>query len=181
MGSKWRIPSHSYIPWTPDSIGSHALTVVAADWNGNQVASAPVNVTVVVMHPPTVTVTSPADGAHFTVETLPPLRAEAGDPDGIVTNLVLELDGAALGETNGMALELPATNVLGGWHTVLARATDNDGLTTASTAVSFFIERGEDASLPVPEQLVAQTFSATEIRLNWLPLPTNTTGQQRSR
>jgi VCBS repeat-containing protein len=164
----------SYIPWTPNSTGSHALTVVAADWNGHRVASAPVNVTVVEMHPPTVTVTSPADGIHFTVETLPPLSAEASDSDGMVTNLVLELDGTVLGETNGTTLELPAINVLGGWHTVLARATDNDSLTTASTAVSFFIERSEDANLPVPEELVAQAVSATEIRLNWLPLPTNT-------
>jgi hypothetical protein len=162
------------IPWTPNTTGSHALTVVAVDWNGNRVASAPVNVAVVVMHPPTVTVTSPTDGAHFTVETLPPLSAEASDSDGIVTNLVLELDGVVLGETNGPTLELSATNVLGGWHTVLARATDNDGLTTASTAVSFFIERSEDASLPVPAQLAARAVSATVIRLTWLPLPTST-------
>ena len=129
---------------------------MAADWNGNQVASAPVTVAVVEMHPPTVTVTSPADGIHYTVETLPPLRAEAVDLDGIVTNLTLELDGVVLGETNGSTLELPATNILGGWHTVLARATDNDGLTTASTRVSFFIERSVDANLPVPAQLAAQ-------------------------
>jgi hypothetical protein len=154
----------SYIPWTPGSIGSHALTIVAADWNGNQITSAPVNVTVVEMHPPTVTVTSPADGIHFTAETLPPLGAAASDSDGTVTNLTLELDGTALGKTNGTTLELPATNILGGWHTVLARATDNDGLTTASTAVSFFIERSEDASLPVPDQFMAETVSAAEIR-----------------
>jgi VCBS repeat-containing protein len=164
----------SYIPWTPGSIGSHQLTAVAADWNGHRVASAPVNVSVVEMHPPTVTVTSPADGIHFTAETLPPLVAAASDLDGIVTNLTLELDGTMLGETNGTTLELSATNVLGGWHTVIAHATDNDGLTTASTAVSFFIERSEDASLPVPAQLAAQAVSATEIRLGWQSLPTNT-------
>jgi hypothetical protein len=163
-----------YIPWIPASTGSHTLAVVAADWNGNRVMSAPVNVAVVVMHPPTVTVTSPADGIHFTVETLPPLVAAASDPDGIVTNLTLELDGTALGETNGATLELSATNILGGWHTVVARATDNDGLVGSSSTVSFFIERSEDASLPVPAQFAAEAVSATEIRLNWQPLPTNT-------
>jgi hypothetical protein len=71
-------------------------------------------------------------------------------------------------------LELSVTNILGGWHSVLARATDNDGLTTVSTVVSFFIERSEDANLPVPAQFVAQAASATEIQLTWLPLPTNT-------
>jgi hypothetical protein len=164
----------SYISWTPSSIGSHQLTAVAADWNGNWVTSAPVNVAVVVMYPPTVTVTSPADGIHYTAETLPPLGAAASDSDGIVTNLTLELDGVVLGTTNGATLELPAPNILGGWHSVLARATDNDGLTTASTAVTFFIERSEDADLPVPAQFVAQAVSATEIRLTWLPLSTNT-------
>ena len=164
----------SYIPWTPGSIGSHQLTAVAADWNGNRVMSAPVNVTVVEMHPPTVTVTSPADGIHFTAETLPPLGAAASDSDGMVTNLTLELDGMVLGETNGTTLELSATNILGGWHTIIARATDNDGLTSASAAVSFFIERSEDANLPVPAQFVAQAASATEIQLNWQPLSTNT-------
>jgi hypothetical protein len=164
----------SYISWIPDSIGGHQLTAVAADWNGNWVTSAPVNVAVVEMHPPTVTVTSPADGIHYTTEILPPLGATASDSDGIITNLTLELDGVVLGTTNGATLELPATNILGGWHSVLARATDNDGLTTASTAVSFFIERSEDASLPVPAQLAAQAASATEIQLTWQPLPTNT-------
>ena len=164
----------SYIPWTPNSTGSHQLIAVAADWNGNRVTSASVNVTVVVMHPPAVTVTSPADGSHFTAETLPPLAAAASDSDGIITNLILELDGAVLGETNGAVLELPATNILGGWHTVVARATDNDDLTGVSSAVSFFIERSEDANLPVPAQFVAQAISATEIRLGWQPLPTNT-------
>ena len=166
----------SYISWTPSSIGSHQLTAVAADWNGNWVTSAPVNVAVVVMYPPTVTITSPADGIHYTAETLPPLSATASDSDGIITNLTLELDGVVLGTTNGTTLELSATNILGGWHSVLARATDNDGLTTASTAVSFFIERSEDANLPVPAQLAAQAVSATEIQLTWLPLPTNTPG-----
>jgi hypothetical protein len=164
----------SYIPWIPSSIGSHQLTAVAADWNGNWVTSAPVNVAVVVMSPPTVTVTSPTDGIHFTAETLPPLSATASDSDGIVTNLTLELDGVVLGATNGVTLELSVTNILGGWHSVLARATDNDGLTTVSTVVSFFIERSEDANLPVPAQFVAQAASATEIQLTWLPLPTNT-------
>ncbi len=164
----------SYISWTPATTGNHALTVAAADWNGNRVTSAPVTVTVVEMHPPTVTVTSPADGVHYTVETLPPLHAEAADADGTVTNLTLELDGAVLGNTNGATLDLSATNILGGWHTVLARATDNDGLTSASASVSFFIERSVDASLPVPDQLAAEALSATEIQLTWLPLPTNT-------
>jgi hypothetical protein len=164
----------SYIPWIPGSIGSLQLTAVAADWNGNRVMSAPVNVMVVEMHPPTVMVTSPADGIHFTVETLPPLAAAASDSDGVVTNLTLELDGMVLGETNGTTLELSATNILGGWHTVIARATDNDGLTSASAAVSFFIERSEDANLPVPAQFVAQAASATEIQMNWQPLPINT-------
>ena len=165
---------NSYIPWTPGSAGTHQLTVVAADWNGNGVTSAPVNVTVVEMHPPTVTITSPADGMHFNAETLPPFGAQASDSDGIVTNLTLELDGLTLGETNGTILELPAINVLGGWHTVLARATDNDGLTGVSTTISFFIDRSEDTSLPVPAQLVAQASSAMEIQLTWQPLPTNT-------
>lgn len=49
----------SYISWIPYFIGIHQLTAVAADWNGNWVTSAPVNVAVVVMYPPTVTVTSP--------------------------------------------------------------------------------------------------------------------------
>jgi len=173
-GNKVADSLDSYIPWTPASTGSHTLAVVAADWNGNRVASAPVNVTVVEMHPPTVTVTSPADGIHFTAETLPPLGAAASDSDGTVTNLTLELDGTMLGETNGTTLELSATNILGGWHTVLARATDNDGLVGSSSAVSFFIERSEDASLPVPDQFMAETVSAAEIRLGWQSLPTNT-------
>jgi hypothetical protein len=165
---------NSYIPWTPTNTGSHTLTVLAADWNSNRVTSAPVTVAAVEMHPPAVAVTVPADGSQFTIETLPAIRAVASDPDGAVTNLEIELDGKLLGRTNGNHLELPATDVLGGWHTVLARATDIDNLTTASAAVSFFIERSEDASLPVPDSLTAEPLSDAEIQLTWQPLPANT-------
>jgi hypothetical protein len=163
----------SFIPWTPDLTGNHTLTVIAADWNSDRVASAPVNAMVVEMHPPMVTIAAPSDGFHYTVETLPPLTATASDPDGTVTNLVLEWDGTVLEATNGATLEFSATNISGGWHTVLARATDNDGLTTVSTNVSFFIERGQDGNLQVPQQFAAEALSAAEIRLSWAPLPTN--------
>ncbi|HTY87092.1 MAG TPA: M36 family metallopeptidase [Candidatus Acidoferrum sp.] len=165
----------SYIPWTPVAIGDHSLTAVAADWNSNRVISAPVTVTIVEMHPPIATVTSPADGIHYAVETLPLLHAEATDSDGTVTNLTLELDGAVMGKTNNTVLELSVTNISGGWHSVLARATDNDGLTGVSTGVSFFIDRSVDVNLPVPQKLAADALSANTIRLAWLPAATNIT------
>jgi subtilisin family serine protease len=84
--------------------------------------------------PPTVTMTSPADGASFTAPANVVLTATATDPDGSVTQVSF-YEGATLIATDTIApYSVTWNSVPVGAHTVTARATDNAGATASASA-----------------------------------------------
>ena len=85
--------------------------------------------------PPTVSITSPTNGASYTAPAVIPINADASDPDGSVTNVAF-FDGATfLGGTNQTPYTVTAS--LGaGTHPLTAVATDNLGLSATSSVVS---------------------------------------------
>src|SRR5262249_38148605 len=85
--------------------------------------------------PPTVTITSPTNGASFTAPAIVPITATASDSDGIVSN-VFFFDGTTpLGGTNNPPYTVTAT-LATGTHPLTAVATDNDGLSATSSVVN---------------------------------------------
>jgi plastocyanin/glucose/arabinose dehydrogenase len=88
--------------------------------------------------PPTVSITSPANGASFTAPAVVPITANAADSDGSVTNVAF-FDGATLlGQTNQAPYNVTAT-LAAGSHGLTAVATDNGGLSTTSAVVSVIV------------------------------------------
>jgi len=160
-----------YVAWTPAALGQHTLQVFANDRFGQRVGSAPITVTVAVLHPPTVALITPTNGATFAFGSVASWQAQASDSDGAVTNLVLEWDGQPLAQTNGVVLEMGWTNASAGWHWLVARATD-DTAQTASTSVRYFVLRPENPELVAPSSLSAESVSSTEIKLTWPRAPT---------
>jgi glucose/arabinose dehydrogenase/plastocyanin len=97
--------------------------------------TASVSVTASANQPPTVSITSPANGASFTAPAVVPISANASDPDGSVTNVTF-FDGATfLGDTNQTPYTVTAT-FGAGVHPLTAVATDNLGLSATSAVVS---------------------------------------------
>lgn len=98
--------------------------------------------------PPTVSIITPTNDAPVWVCASSPITATASDPDGSVTKLEIFLggiNGTKLGEqsfslsTNGAPVTMSIswkTNVLGVTNTFVARATDNSGAQTVSSAVT---------------------------------------------
>lgn len=86
--------------------------------------------------PPTVAITSPANGA--TVSATTPVQIVASDDQGLVS-LALTLDGEALqskvvaGKNATWAYQWDTTTVENGLHWLTVTATDNDGLTAPAT------------------------------------------------
>ncbi len=163
----------SYYSWTPTQLGGHALQAVALTSDGDSIASPIVNVTVAKMSPPVVNILSPTNGQLFTSGTVPVVNAQATDSDAPITNLTLTLDSAILDQTSAAALAVATTNITSGWHEAVAQATDNNGLSASSAVISFFVDRGENEALPVPDQLAVTALSATQIQLSWSPIATN--------
>ena len=112
------------------------LSVVFTSWGGSsggfsylRSTPAPAN------QPPSVALTSPANGAVFTAPASVPLAATATDPDGSVTNVAF-FDGATwLGSTNNPPYAVTAV-LAAGSHPLTAVATDNLGLTATSSVVT---------------------------------------------
>jgi glucose/arabinose dehydrogenase len=88
--------------------------------------------------PPTVSITSPTNGATFTAPAVVPITADASDPDGTVTNVVF-FDGInILGQTNNTPYAITNTFSAGS-HSLTAVATDNAGLFTTSAVVNITV------------------------------------------
>ncbi len=112
--------------------------------------------------PPTVTITSPTNGATFTSPAIVPIIANATDTDGSVTNLAL-FDGATfLGATNNTNFTLSVSLAAGG-HALTAVATDNLGLSTTSAVVNVTVNVGNlPPSVTISNPIDNATFGNTD-------------------
>jgi hypothetical protein len=83
------------VAWNKVPAGKYALSAVAVDRTGASTTSAPVTVTVNGDQPPTVSLTSPANGATYVAPATVTLSASVSDPDGTVSKRELLCRGAA--------------------------------------------------------------------------------------
>ncbi|MBX3747419.1 MAG: CHRD domain-containing protein [Verrucomicrobiae bacterium] len=113
--------------------------------------------------PPTVALIAPLDGARFEAPALVEMVAEASDPDGNVVRVEFLRNGEVAGEVAvpPYVLTLPLAP---GVHMLAVRATDDDGDTATSTAIS--VEVG-DAPGVEPTRLTGVTPVAEGLELSW--------------
>ena len=84
--------------------------------------------------PPSVTLTSPANGASYTWPATIALSATANDPDGSVARVSFYTGTTLIAADTTAPYTFSWTNALPGTHTITAVATDNSGATTTSGA-----------------------------------------------
>lgn len=122
------------LSWTPQASGVHSLTARATDNRGATTTSLVVSVTVPAVNAaPTVTLTAPATAI---VGTAVALSASAADSDGSITKVDFFDGSTAIGTATAAPYGIGWTASTTGLHTLTARATDNSGATTTSSAVS---------------------------------------------
>jgi hypothetical protein len=131
--------------WLPAQAGTYTLTASATDNRGVTTVSSPVTVQVVADNPPTVSLTSPSQGASYTLGAQVPLNASANDSDGSVAKVEFIANGASVGTLTSAPYALPWTPPATGTYSIIARATDNLGASTDSTSVSINITAGSGA------------------------------------
>jgi hypothetical protein len=108
--------------------------------------------------PPTVAITSPANGASFTPPAVVPITATASDPDGSVTNVQFFDGMTLLGQTNNTPYTVTA-NLAVGSHALTAVATDNGGLSTTSSVVNVTVS----VANPPPSLTIQLTGDTVDI------------------
>jgi hypothetical protein len=105
---------------------------------------------------PAVTLTQPANGTTFAAPATVNLAATASDADGTVAKVEFFNGAAKLGEDATAPYTFAWSGVGAGTYTLTARATDNLGKTTASTAATITVSVGNvppTASITSPANL----------------------------
>lgn len=106
--------------------------------------------------PPTVSITSPVNGASFTTGTQAAISANATDADGTVSQVEFFVDGNSIGIDNSSPYSVNWTVSLGS-HSLTAVATDNLNAGTTSAAITV---SGQSAG-PATHVLVADVVTGT--------------------
>ena len=127
--------------WSDVAAGTYTLTARATDDAGLATTSAAVTVTVSAPPnaAPAVSLTSPAGGATFTAPATITLAATASDTDGSVSEVQFYSGATLLATDTAAPYEFTWTDVAAGTYTVTARATDNAGAVTTSSAVTITV------------------------------------------
>ena len=176
------LASHSYA-----TTGIFTLTLVVHD---GELASAPYTTTVTITAPnvaPTVTLTNPAPGAAFTAPATIALAATASDSDGSVTEVEFFNDTISLGIDTSAPYGITWSNVQAGRYTIIARARDNNGAVSTSSAtvtVDTLVQAAADAYVRDGSSANTNFGSATSLEVRtsgtgnnrWTYLRFDTTG-----
>ena len=98
--------------------------------------------------PPTVSLTSPANGATFEAGSILTLAATASDPDGSVSRVDFLANGTQVGSDDAAPFTVQWGGVAAGSYTLTAVATDNLGATKTSTPITISVGAPSGNGLP---------------------------------
>ena len=98
--------------------------------------------------PPTVSMTSPIDGAGFTTPATVTLTADAADPDDAVTRVEFFAGAASLGSSSTAPYGVTWPDAPAGQYSLTAVATDGRGARTTSEPVLITIRNAGDVAVP---------------------------------
>jgi endoglucanase len=129
--------------WNNVAAGSYSITAKATDNSGAVTTSAGVNImvnTVVAGNvAPSVSITGPANNATFTAGANITISANATDSDGSISKVDFYQGTTLLGSSTSSPYSFGWNNVAVGTYSLTAKATDNIGAVSTSSAVSITV------------------------------------------
>jgi hypothetical protein len=131
--------------WSNVAAGTYSITAKATDNGGAATTSTASTITVSAVKNalPTVSLTSPTNGASFAAPATIQLSANAADSDGTITKVEFFRGGTTLiGTATSAPYSFGWTNVALGTYSITAKATDNAGGTATSTAATVNVVAG---------------------------------------
>lgn len=90
-------------------------------------------------NPPSVSITSPSNGASYTAPASITITADASDSDGSVSSVAFYQNSSLLGTDYSSPYSYSWSNVSAGTYSLTAVATDNESATTTSTAITVYV------------------------------------------
>jgi len=145
--------------WSNVAAGTYSLTAVAHDNGGTTTTSAARSITVANNQAPTVSLTSPANGATFTAPATVAISATAGDTDGTIARVDFFAGSTLVGTATASPYNVTWNNVPAGTYSLTAVARDDSGVTTTSAARTITVNG--PANQPPAASLTAPANGAT--------------------
>jgi hypothetical protein len=133
--------------WQNAASGTFSLTTIATDNAGASTTSSPISV--MVDAAPSVSITSPANGAALNATSVP-ISALASDSDGSISKVEFFQGSTKLGEDTTAPYGLDWNNVAAGSYVLTAVATDNLGRATVSSPVTIAINAQPTVNITTP-------------------------------
>lgn len=145
--------------------GAHSLVARATDNSGNT-ATTTVSITASTNSTPVVSITSPAAGASFTAGSAITITANATD-NGSIAKTAFYHGTTLIGEDTSSPYSFTWSNVPAGPYVLTAVATDNEGATGTSAAVTITVTGGTDGCASVPAWDAAAVYTKDmEVKYN---------------
>ena len=148
------------LTWSNVVKGHYPLTARATDNLGIISTSAPVTIDVTV--PPSVTITSPAQGASFHEPAIILIQVDAADVDGSVVGVDFFAGDVRLGTAASAPYEFAWSPVPAGSYALTAIAQDNLGISSISAPVNVLVVGG-----PQDRPTMSFTMTTNGFRLSW--------------
>jgi hypothetical protein len=128
--------------WTGVAAGTYTLTARATDNLGLSATSTAAAVTIRAANaPPTATITAPSEGSIFPWHPTITIAATATDSDGTIARVEFFDGSSLLGQDTTAPYSYRFKNAAAGAHALTAKAYDNRGAITTSTAVNISVQR----------------------------------------
>jgi len=137
--------------WSNVAAGSYSISTKAYDNANASTKSQAVNVTVnsVVNKAPTVSITSPANGATYNAPASVSISASASDADGSISKVEFYNGSQLLGVSTSAPYTYNWSNVAVGTYNITAKAYDNSNLSTTSSAISVVVNNTQTGIVTV--------------------------------
>jgi Bacterial Ig domain/Calx-beta domain/Domain of unknown function (DUF4214) len=149
--------------WSPSNDGPTNCSVDELFWMGNTLVAAThgrgmFSINLSTGQPPSVTLTSPANGAGFNGGAQVTIAADASDADGTVAKVDFFVNNTLIGTATTAPYSVVWNNVPIGTHTLMARVADNSGDTALSTAININVSWAVCTGMPI---ILGQTIIGT--------------------
>jgi hypothetical protein len=164
--------------WSANALGQHGITARATDNAGNESTSAAITINVVnptpeppPNTPPTIAIVAPSANATLTLSPIS-LSGSVSDSDGTVRKVEFFANNQSVGSrdvsTSQGTISLTWRPRAAGTYQISARATDNRGATTTSSAVQVTLRAPDPGPTTPPGEITAVRSLPTYYRA-WHP------------
>jgi len=125
--------------WGNVPAGTYSITAKATDANGVSTTSGAITVSVTSPSSPTVSITSPANGSSYTAGSNLSITANASETNGTISQLQFYNGSTLLGTDTSSPYSYAWNNIAAGNYTITAKATDANGVSTMSGAITISV------------------------------------------